>query len=224
MFNSKFNGLLTVLLVISIIAIVGLLGYFGWSVYNKYYLNNKGANAAEEFIQDVTMPEKKDENMTGEGGPIGGVESGESIYGNTGTSSGKGNTYYGYKIVGVMSIPKIWKKDQPILEKSTIQAIKVAVGFLSGPGINKVGNSVIQGHNYRNGMFFSDLKKLNNGDKIYITGEDGKKVTYEVYKKFETTESDTSFYKRDTAGLREITLSTCTDDGKLRTIVLAKEI
>lgn len=73
-------------------------------------------------------------------------------------------------------------------------------------------------------MFFSNLKKLSNGDKIYITDTSGMKVTYEVYNIFETTETDTSFYKRDTAGLREITLSTCTDDGKLRTIVLAKEI
>lgn len=73
-------------------------------------------------------------------------------------------------------------------------------------------------------MFFSNLKKLSNGDKIYITDTSGMKVTYEVYNIFEAGETDTSFYKRDTQGLREITLSTCTDDGKLRTIVLAKEI
>lgn len=90
--------------------------------------------------------------------------------------------------------------------------------------LTKFGNTVIQGHNYRNGMFFSNLKKLSNGDKIYITDTSGMKVTYEVYNIFETTETDTSFYKRDTKGLREITLSTCTDDGKLRTIVLAKEV
>ena len=43
------------------------------------------------------------------------------------------------------------------------------------------------------------------------------------YKKFVTDENDTSFYNRDTKGAREITLSTCTDDSKARTIVLAKE-
>lgn len=91
-------------------------------------------------------------------------------------------------------------------------------------GINKVGNTVIQGHNYRNGMFFSNLKKMSNGDKIYITDTDGVKITYEAYSIFEAGETDTSFYKRDTAGLREITLSTCTDDGSARTIVLAKEV
>ena len=222
MFSGKFNGFLTVLLVIAIIAIIGLIGFFGWSVYNKYYLNANASKKAQEFIQDVTAPSEKDSNVIGDGN-LGEVEGGSSMLNSNG--SGKDKTYYGYKVLGVISIPKILNKTEyPILDRATIQAIKVAVGFLSGSGINEVGNSVIQGHNYRNGLFFSNLKKLNNGDKIYITGADGKKITYEVYKVFETTESDTSFYKRDTAGLREITLSTCTDDGKLRTIVLAKEV
>lgn len=91
-------------------------------------------------------------------------------------------------------------------------------------GINQVGNTVIQGHNYRNGLFFSNLSKLSNGDAIYITDTTGTKIKYEVYSVFTTNENDTSFYRRDTAGLREITLSTCTDDGANRTIVLAKEV
>ena len=91
-------------------------------------------------------------------------------------------------------------------------------------GINKVGNTVIQGHNYRNGLFFSNLKKLSKGDKIYITDDTGTKITYEIYNIFEAEATDSSFYRRDTSGLREITLSTCTDDGALRTIVLAKEV
>jgi len=56
-------------------------------------------------------------------------------------------------------------------------------------------------------------------------GEDGNQVTYEVYDVFLANENDASFYKRDTKGLREITLSTCTNDGgSQRTIVLAKEV
>ena len=60
------------------------------------------------------------------------------------------------------------------------------------------------------------------GDKIYITDNDGKKVTYTIYNKFETTPEDTSFYQRDTSGKPEVTLSTCTDDSKARLIILAK--
>lgn len=91
-------------------------------------------------------------------------------------------------------------------------------------GINVVGNTVIQGHNYRNGMFFSNLSKLTNGDSIYITDKTGLEVRYEVYSVFNAEPTDSSFFKRDTNGLREITLSTCTNDGSLRTIVLAKEV
>lgn len=68
------------------------------------------------------------------------------------------------------------------------------------------------------------MNKLTNGDKIYITDTSGLEVEYEVYNVFEAEESDASFYNRDTNGLREITLSTCTNDGKLRTIVFAKEV
>ncbi len=68
------------------------------------------------------------------------------------------------------------------------------------------------------------MKKLSNGDLIYITDETGTKVTYQAYNIFEASSTDTSFYNRDTQGLREITLSTCTDDGSKVTIVLAKEV
>lgn len=68
------------------------------------------------------------------------------------------------------------------------------------------------------------MAKLTNGDAIYITDESGTKIKYEVYKIFEASPTDSSFYKRDTNGLREVTLSTCTDNGALRTIVLAKEV
>jgi len=87
-----------------------------------------------------------------------------------------------------------------------------------------VGNTVIQGHNYRNGLFFSNLSKLSNGDSIYITDKTGAQITYKVYNVFNADPTDSSFYRRDTNGLREITLSTCTNDGSQRTIVLAKEV
>ena len=63
---------------------------------------------------------------------------------------------------------------------------------------------------------------MNIGDKIYITDNSGKKLTYSIYNKFETTPEDTSFYQRDTGGVPEVTLSTCTDDSKARLIIFAK--
>jgi len=136
MFRGKFNGFLSVLLILAIIAIIGLLGYFGWSVYNKYYLNASASNAAQEFIQDVTAPSANDSNVTGDGN-LGEVEGSNSMY--NGNGSGNNKTYNGYKVLGVISIPKILNKTEyPILDRATIQAIKVAIGFLSGAGVNEV--------------------------------------------------------------------------------------
>ena len=60
------------------------------------------------------------------------------------------------------------------------------------------------------------------GDKILIKDATGRELTYTIYQKFQTSETDTSFYTRDTKGKPEITLSTCTDDSKARIIILAK--
>ena len=65
-------------------------------------------------------------------------------------------------------------------------------------------------------------KKLNIGDKIYVTDLDGKRMTYTIYDKFETDDTDTEYMTRDTQGAVEISLTTCTDDSKARLIILAK--
>ena len=132
--------------------------------------------------------------------------------------------YKGFYVSGTIEIPKTGLSC-PVLEKPTRKALETSVATLwpKDAVLNSKGNVVIVGHNYRNGRFFSNNKKISNGDKIYITDLDGKKITYIVYKTFEAAEDDTSFYNRDTNGAREITLSTCTDDSKARTIVLAKE-
>ncbi len=223
MFNSKFNTLLTVLLVIAIIAIVGLIAYFGYSIYSKYYINAAAKEAIDAFEQAIgnTVTPSTDDNEVDGNVTIGGVSEGESIYQNQ--TTGTTTTYYGYNVIGTISIPAI-DIEYPILEKVTTRSLKVAVAYLSGAGINQVGNTVIQGHNYRNGLFFSNLSSLSIGDKIYIKDTTGTEVTYEVYRNFTAEDTDTSFYNRDTEGKREITLSTCTEDSTVRTIILASEV
>ena len=125
-----------------------------------------------------------------------------------------------------MKIPAI-NLEYPIVEEVTTKSLETALVALypNGDNLNQVGNTVVIGHNYRNGMFFSNLKKLTNGAKIYVTDYRGKTVTYQVYNKFEASSTDTSFYTRDTAGLAELTLSTCTDaSNDQRTIIFAKQI
>jgi len=135
--------------------------------------------------------------------------------------------YKGYDTFGVFRIPKI-SLNQRVISKVTPDAIEVSCAYLySTNGFNQIGNTVIIGHNYRNGKLFSNLTKLKVGDKLYLkTNGSNSEIEYTIYKTFITSSSDASFYNRDTSGKREITLSTCTDDVDItdnRLIILARE-
>ena len=218
MFESKYSKVLTVILVIVIIAIIGLLGFLGYEYYQNYIITKDTSEFVDNFQGDVTDGEANDNNTVTdeETNPFDQIKDA-----NTSTGKTTKKTYKGFGVLGTMEIPATNLK-YPILEKVTKNSIEPAVAFLYGSGINQSGNSVIIGHNYRNGLFFSNNKKLNIGDKIYITDNDGNKLTYTIYNKFETTPEDTSFYQRDTGGKPEVTLSTCTDDSKARLIIFAK--
>lgn len=221
MFDSKYSKVLTVILVLVIIAIIGLLCFFGYDFYQKYFIEKETADFVDSYNQDLNNDNENtvDENTTtGATNPIDQIEE-------TPNPSGSGSTkktYKGYVVMGTMEIPKTNFK-YPVLERVTPKAIETSVAILYGVGLNQPGNTVIVGHNYRNGLFFSNNKKLSEGDKIYITDNSGKKLTYTIYSKFETTSEDTSFYQRDTNGKAEVTLSTCTDDSSARIIILARE-
>lgn len=227
MFNSKYNTVLTVLLVVAIVAIIGLLGYLGYSVYNKYYIDATAKDVVDAFEQahgkDTNTVTQTEQNIVDENVTIGEVPELNIISNETGSGNDKKTTYNGYTVVGTISIPAI-KIEYPILEKVTPKALKIGVCYLSGPGVNQVGNTVYQAHNYRNGTMFSNLSKLVNGNDIYLTDTSGNKVQYKVYSNFEAKATDGSFFNRDTEGKREITLSTCTEDTSTRTIVFAREV
>lgn len=217
MFESKYSKVLTVMLVIVIIAIIGLIGFLGYEYYQNFIVTKDTSEFVDNFQGDLVDEEVTDnqENTTANTDPI------ELKDADTANNTKAKQTYKGFGVLGTMEIPATSFK-YPILEKVTKKSIETAVAFLYGTGINQPGNSVIIGHNYRNGLFFSNNKKLNIGDKIYITDVEGNKMTYTIYNKFETTPEDTSFYQRDTGGKPEVTLSTCTDDSKARLIICAK--
>lgn len=217
MFESKYNKLLTAILIIVVIAIIGLLGFLGYDYYQKYFVTKETAEFVDSYQDDDAVPE--DNESDGSSDALDGIE--EANTGNNGNGSKTKKTYKGYVVNGTMEIPKTNFK-YPVLEKVSKKSIETSVAILYGSGLNQSGNTVIIGHNYRNGLFFSNNKKLNNGDKIYITDYEGKKITYTIYNKFETTPEDTSFYQRDTNGKAEITLSTCTDDSSARLIIFAR--
>lgn len=221
MFESKYSKVLTVILVIVIVAIVGLLGFLAFDFIQNYIISNDASQFVEDFKGQVNSEDNTavaDGNTTDDGtNPFDQIASENTTSG--GTSEKK--MYKGFEMLGTMEIPAT-NFSYPILAKVSPKSLETAVVFQWGAGINQVGNSVIIGHNYRNGLFFSNNKKLNIGDKIYISDLNGTEVTYTIYDKFETTPEDTSFFQRDTAGKPEVTLSTCTDDSSARLIILAR--
>lgn len=226
MFENKYGKILTVLLIVVIVAIIGLLGYLGYDYYEKYFITKDTAEFVDSFgaenanTTNETNTNNTDSNSNVDENILDGIQSSDNS-GNSSSNTTKRKTYKGFNVVGTIEIPKTNLK-YPILEKVTKSSIETAVAVMYGPGPNQVGNTTIMGHNYRNGLFFSNNKKLEVGDKIYITDLNGKKLTYTIYNKYETTPEDAEYMTRNTNGAIEVSLSTCTDDSKARLIIWAK--
>ena len=226
MFDTKYNKFLTVLLIVIIVAVIGLGGYLGYNYYKNYKIEDESNHYVSTFVEEVEentnqTPENTNTNVntTEEGSISGEVE----VTSQTSSSSGKMKTYKGFNVIGTIEIPKTNVKYPVLQDPPTVKKLETSVAALypQNTELNTIGNVVIVGHNYRNGLFFSNNKKLSTGDKIYITDLNGNKVTYRIYNIFNAAENDTSFYNRDTDGKREITLSTCTDDSSARIIIEA---
>lgn len=214
---SKGRKAFTVLLVIIIIATVVLLGYLAYYYISNYFNKKEAAEVVDEFENIITVA-IEDEQPTNTD-----TNTETNTTNNSETRSRySGVRYRGYNVIGTITIPKTGTK-YPIVDDTTPAAMDSAIVMLYGPGLNEAGNSVIVGHNYRNGGFFGSNKKLVNGDIIYITDALGRKIEYTVYNKYETTDMDFSYATRPTNGIREISLSTCTNNSAKRLIVWAKE-
>lgn len=227
MFESKYSRLLTVLLILGIVLIVAILGTTGFIIMRNGKLKQEAENAVNNFQNEINENEvieneQTNTTITNEITPI--ITPENLINNNISNDSSEENkkTYKGFPMVGTIEIPAINLK-YPVLEDASKAAIEVAVGIYDGPGLNQVGNTTIAGHNYRDGRFFSNNKKLVEGDKVYITDTTGQKITYAIYKIYTTSPEDSSYLDRDTEGRREISLTTCTDDAQSRLIIWAKE-
>lgn len=219
--NKKYSDFLTILLIIIIIAIVAIIGILGYKYYKTYIAKNSAEDFVDTFVDGNTEGEKNNDNTTNDDIKFDGVD--ESENGNTTSTTGKKKQYNGFDVAGTIEIPATNLKC-PILEQYTYspKALETSVVVLYGVGLNQPGNTTIAGHNYRNGVFFSNNKKLNIGDKIYITDSTGKRLAYTIYNKYEAAENEADYITRDTQGATEISLTTCTDDSKARIIILAK--
>lgn len=223
--NSKYSTFLTILLVVIIVAIVGVIGFLGF----RYISSINSKKEAENFVDTFQKP---NETESTEEQPVieGDLDVDVTEPENTGDTTDNNETapaqeqrFNGYLVAGTIEIPATGLSC-PVLseEEYSKSALETSVVILHGVGLNQPGNTTIAGHNYRNGNFFSNNKKLNIGDKIYITDLTGKRLSYTIYNKYETSDTDAEYMTRDTQGATEISLTTCTDDSKARLIIWAK--
>lgn len=216
--GKKFFSIFITILVIIILALVGFLAYY---FISNYIILKEAEDAVDIFEEEVEQEPILDENIVEEA-PTSTTPNIPS-QGTNGTSTKRTtSTYRGYNMVGTLQIPKT-KVKAPIVDKVTPKSISAAVGILYGNGLNEVGNTVFVAHNYRNGTFFSNNKKLVNGDKIYVTDSSGRKIEYTIYNTYITSDMDFAYATRNTNGKREISLSTCTTDASKRLVIWAKE-
>lgn len=226
MFERKYGTFLNVILIIVVILIIGAIGFVGYDYFYKKYKNAADAqNEIEKFDQYVAENNQIVVDVDGDNNS----ENQNSTNTNSATKKkynsnvNYGLTYRGYGVLGKIELPKVGLQ-YPVLETMTnAKSIDVSVAMQYGVGLNEVGNTVIIGHNYRNGTFFGSNKKLSEGDKVYITDLTGNKIEYTIYKKYLTPQEDYSYAQRDTNGKREVTLVTCHSNNKYRLILCARE-
>ena len=251
--ESKDKNVLTLLLIILIVVIAGIIGYIGFEVINENVKQGNSEDITDELIKvvkendkickyfDIPIQLENDEGIqlddpNSENNNSGTEQSSTSSGTSQGTTGGKntsrkysssGVNVSGYWVAGTIRIPATGIRYSIFTDQSRQALDRGVILLYTTNGLNQPGNTVIAGHNYRSRLFFSKNKNLKEGDKIIIKDTSGVEITYSIYNKFVTNSGDASFYQRDTAGKREINLTTCTDQGTTtgeRLIISAREI
>ena len=138
-------------------------------------------------------------------------------------------TLEGYKVIGVVKIPKI-DLEYPILDietsnpEETKEPMKISIVKYWGKQVNDLGNLSIAGHNNYDGTMFGKTKKLELDDIVELTDLTGRTIKYKIYDIFVTNPNDVTILETKDEASREVTLITCTNGNKERLILKAKEI
>lgn len=218
----KGKKIFNIIIAITIIALISVGGYAAYYYISSYIELKEAEKAVDEFENDVIVVNIEDQNTQEEPEQTEEPDDQTGTQNNTTKRTSSGSSYRGYSMIGTIQIPKT-KVKIPIVDKATPASMKSAAAVIYGPGLNEIGNTVIAAHNYRNGTYFSNNKKLVVGDKIYITDSSGDKLEYTIYKTYTVDATEFSYATRNTEGKREISLSTCTTDPEQRLVILAKE-
>ena len=223
MFESKYGKALTIGLVLLIVIVIGVLIFFTIDYIKSVNTNNEALHEANKFINEVKSPEKNntisnETDTNSQTNVILNIQTENIISGGDAD-----DTYKGFKKAGVIEIPKI-NLNYIIVSEVDSDSIEVAIAIQEqvSAGLNKVGNTVLVSHNYKNGTLFSNINNLVKDDKIYITDKTGTKQRYTIYDIYTTGTGDSEYMERDTNGQKEITLVTCTNETKSKLVICAK--
>lgn len=129
----------------------------------------------------------------------------------------------GYKVLGIIRIPKI-ELEYPILNETTNTSMKKSITKFWGPELNQIGNLTLAGHNNKDGTMFGKTKKLEKGDIIEIEDLYKNIVQYQIFDKYVIDPNDVSCVESIDPSTREVTLITCTNGNRNRLIIKAREI
>ena len=190
----KFINIFIILLALAAIIVLGVIIYR----YSQYQANS---NAAVEVVAQI---EKEFEEVS---------ETDQKVEAE----------YKGYKVVGIIEIPKINIK-YPILNQTNDDAMQYSITKFSGGDVNSIGNFVVAGHNYLDGSMFGKVKQLEIGDEIKLTDLNNNTITYEIFDIYSVDPNDTSILESVDENSREVTLITCTKGHVERLITKAREI
>mgnify|MGYP000282364020 FL=1 len=192
----KVYNLIIAVLIVALIVVVAMIVIR----YGGNYLNEKEVSASLETIEEEL---NKEETQQSESLPE--LE------------------FKGYKIEGIIEIPKINIK-YPIIDHTNEETMKVSITKFWGPQANEIGNYTVAGHNNKDGTMFGKTKYLQIGDKIKLTNLKNETIEYEIFKIYSINPDDVSCVESVENGTREITLITCTNGHKNRLVTKARQI
>lgn len=128
-----------------------------------------------------------------------------------------------YTIEAIVRVPRL-EINYPVISETSEELLKISINKYWGPAPNQVGNYCVVGHNYKSKKMFGRLSEAVNGDIVELEDMSGNVVKYSVYDRYTVEPTDTRCTSQLTGGNREVTLITCTNYGKQRLVVKAREI
>lgn len=215
-----------VLYILSILTIIALLAYY---VFAENMRNSQEA-LGKEILEQIDNTTTSDQAIVialdaeyGDGEDDNEMIELEDEGDDTVKSKVKASDGNQYDAEAVLTFPKLGIT-YPVLSEENDRLLKVSLCKYWGPSPNTVGNYCIVGHNYKSGKLFGKLSMADIGDEFILSDLSGKKLTYSIYNKFKVEPTDVACTSQRTNGKREVTLITCTNYGKERLVLKAREI